>query len=78
MLEQKPARRRLAWSQLAKAQLEDEEMLRHAGKQRMKWLSRSRDINRTSFSALKVDVALHVMCMPTVNQLMLRRHGLWE
>jgi len=65
------------WELLRTAQAEDEARLRHNHPKRMKKLTTAKHMNRTSYSALKVDIALHIFDLEVANQLRLRRHGGW-
>jgi hypothetical protein len=77
MADPSPISHALVWEHLREAQDEDEQNCRNARKRRMKWLTKARDINRSSYSSLKVDPALHVLSVATADQLRLRRHGGW-
>ena len=44
----------------------------------MRWLTEAKHIKRTSYAALKVDLALAVISIPTADQLRLRRRGGWK
>ena len=68
---------RVCWMDLRRVQAEDEDWVKAGHKKRMKWLSKSKHIDRTSFSALSVDTAMAVLSMSTADQLRLRRHGGW-
>ena len=68
---------RVRWSIFRKVQKEDEARLQRGKKKRMRKISTAKHINRTSFSALKVDIAIHVLSMDVADQLRLRRHGGW-
>ena len=57
--------------------MEDERRCQEGHRKRMRWLTTVRDMDRTGFSALKVDPAVHVMDPRTADQLRLRRHGFW-
>ena len=68
---------RVRWSIFRKVQQEDEARLQRGKKKRMRKISTAKHINRTSFSALKVDIAIHVLSTDVADQLRLRRHGGW-
>ena len=59
-------------------QREDEARLQQGKKKRMRKLTTSKHINRTSYAALKVDLALHIFSLEIAGQLRLRRHGGWK
>ena len=65
------------WSILRKVQAEDEARLQRGKKKRMRKLTTSKHINRTSYAALKVDLAMHILNAEIADQLRLRRHGGW-
>ena len=77
MLQSEVELHKLAWSQLRRAQVEDEMRCQSGHKKRMPWLTTARDIDRTAFSSLKVDPAIHVLRLDTADQLRLRRTGGW-
>ena len=62
---------------LRKVQAEDEARLQRGKKKRMRKLTTSKHINRTSYAALKVDLAMHILNAEIADQLRLRRHGGW-
>ena len=68
----------VSWVSLRRAQAEDEERVKNGHKKRMRWLTATKHINRTSFSALSVDAAMAVLNMSTADQLRLRRRGWWR
>ena len=75
-----PARRlehRVRWSILRAVQAEDEQRLQRGLKKRMRKLTTAKHINRTSYSALKVDIAVHVLSKDVADQIRLRRYGGW-
>ena len=65
------------WMQLRRVQAEDEARLQEGKKKRMKWLSTSKHIERTSFSQLSVDGAMAIANLATADQIRLLRHGGW-
>ena len=80
MKAEKPARARahpVLWAQLKQAQAEDEAWLRAGHKRRIPKLTEAQHMKRTGFSALKVNLAIHVLSMDVANQLQLRRRHMW-
>lgn len=66
------------WATLRYVQAEDEARLRRGNKKFMRKLTTAKHINRTSYAALKVDLALHILSLEVADQLRLRRHGGWD
>ena len=70
--------RPVKWAHLRKAQKEDEDRQRAGGWKKMPKLKTNVHINRTSYAALKVDLAIHVMSMDNADSLRLRRYSGWK
>ena len=68
---------RVCWSDFAAIQALDEKRLQEGHKKRMRKISTAKHIKRTSYAALKVDLAIHMLNNEIADALRLRRHGGW-
>ena len=57
---------------------EDEARGQQGGMRRMRWLTVAQHVNRTSYSCMKVNLAVAVLKPETADQLQLRRLGGWR